>query len=126
MWGDEGHRAGFCLYKMGCKGPATFQNCPNIGWNENTNWPIGCGHPCIGCAEPAFWDTMTPFYQHLKGVPGFDAATSIDRIGAYATAGVGVAFAGHGLVQIGKRAIDKRRAAKPAEPAAEPKKDGEP
>ena len=27
-WGDEGHRAGYCLYKMGCKGPVTFQNCP--------------------------------------------------------------------------------------------------
>jgi len=21
------------------------------------------GHPCIGCSEPDFWDTMTPFYQ---------------------------------------------------------------
>ena len=27
-WGDEGHRTGYCLYKMGCKGPVTFQNCP--------------------------------------------------------------------------------------------------
>src|SRR5512145_1349221 len=32
-WGDEGHRAGYCLYKMGCKGPAAFQNCPNVKWN---------------------------------------------------------------------------------------------
>jgi hydrogenase small subunit len=47
-WGDEGHRLGFCLYKVGCKGPVTFQNCPNIRWNEGTSWPIGCGHPCIG------------------------------------------------------------------------------
>jgi len=60
-WGDAGHREGYCLYKMGCKGPATFHNCPNVGWNENTNWPIGCGHPCIGCSEPEFWDRMTPF-----------------------------------------------------------------
>ena len=33
-WGDEGHRTGYCLYKMGCKGPVTFQNCPNVRWNE--------------------------------------------------------------------------------------------
>ena len=112
QWGDEGHRAGFCLYKMGCKGPATFQNCPNVGWTDNTNWPIGCGHPCIGCAEPAFWDRMTPFYQHLKCVPGFNAATSIDRIGAVATGAVAAAFAAHGLVQIGKRRHDKRKAEK--------------
>lgn len=99
-WGDEGHRAGHCLYKMGCKGPATFQNCPHVKWNGGTNWPIGCGHPCIGCAEPNFWDTMTPFYQHLTGVPGFGAASNIDKIGVLATAGVAAAFAGHGLVQI--------------------------
>ena len=63
LWGDDGHRAGYCLYKMGCKGPVTFQNCPNVRWNGGTNWPIGCGHPCIGCSEPAFWDRMTPFYR---------------------------------------------------------------
>ena len=124
-WGDAGHRDGFCLYKMGCKGPATFQNCPNVGWNGNTNWPIGCGHPCIGCAEPQFWDRMTPFYQHMSGVPGFDAATSIDRVGLYATTAVGTGLAAHTLVQITKRARDRR---KEQEAASSPdaKKDGEP
>jgi hydrogenase small subunit len=97
-WGDPGHRAGYCLYKMGCKGPVTFQNCPYVRWNEGTNWPIGCGHPCIGCAEPDFWDKMTPFYEHLQGVPGFDVGTSVDRVGLWATAGVGAAFAAHGVL----------------------------
>lgn len=102
-WGDEGHRTGYCLYKMGCKGPVTFQNCPNIGWNEGTNWPIGCGHPCIGCAEPEFWDKMTPFYSHLAGFPGFGLHSKLDRVGILATAGVAAAFAAHGFVQLGKR-----------------------
>ena len=102
-WGDEGHRTGYCLYKMGCKGPVTFQNCPNVRWNEGTNWPIGCGHPCIGCAEPDFWDRMTPFYQHLKGVPGFGVGSNVDRVGLLATAGVGAAFAAHGVVSIVQR-----------------------
>jgi hydrogenase small subunit len=137
-WGDEGHRAGFCLYKVGCKGPVTFQNCPNIGWNGNTSWPIGCGHPCIGCAEPYFWDRMTPFYSHLSGIPGFDDATSIDRVGLYATAAVGVGLGTHTLVQLGKRTMSKRRAehaageaapasgpGSPPEPAATPSKPGE-
>jgi hydrogenase small subunit len=106
-WGDAGHRAGYCLYKMGCKGPVAFQNCPNVRWNSGTNWPIGCGHPCIGCAEPRFWDTMTPFYQHLSGVPGFGIGSNVDRIGLLATLGVGAAFAGHGLIQIMKRAGEK-------------------
>jgi len=61
-FGDEGAAKGWCLYKMGCKGPSTYSNCPIIRWNQGTNWPIGAGHPCIGCTEPAFWDQMSPFY----------------------------------------------------------------
>jgi hydrogenase small subunit len=120
-WGDEGHRTGFCLYKLGCKGPVTFQNCPNVRWNEGTSWPIGCGHPCIGCAEPAFWDEMTPFYSHLSGIPGFGAAADIDRVGLLATAAVGAAMGGHALVQLGKRIVDRRRekaSAEAEDPAA--------
>lgn len=58
-WGDEGHRAGWCMYKMGCKGPMSSHNCPTVRYNEGTNWPIGAGHPCIGCSEPGFWDIPT-------------------------------------------------------------------
>jgi hydrogenase small subunit len=88
---------------MGCKGPVTFQNCPNVGWNGGTNWPIGCGHPCIGCAEPDFWDKMTPFYQHLPPVPGFGVGTPVDKVGLWATVGVGAAFAAHGVISLAKR-----------------------
>ncbi len=122
-WGDEGHRTGYCLYKMGCKGPVTSQNCPNVRWNGGTNWPIGCGHPCIGCAEPDFWDKMTPFYTHLSGIPGYDDAANLDTYGALAVAGVGAAFIGHGLVQISKRRLLKNKEAKPA--AAPEKKEGD-
>lgn len=55
-WGDEGHRKGWCLYKMGCKGPVTYHNCPSVRWNDGTNWPVGSGHGCIGCSEPGFWE----------------------------------------------------------------------
>jgi hypothetical protein len=50
---------------------------------------------------------MTPFYQHLAGVPGFGAASNIDTIGSLAVLGVGAAFAGHGLIQVMKRVGDK-------------------
>jgi len=122
-WGDEAHRNGECLFKMGCKGPATYQNCPVVRWNEGTNWPIGCGHPCIGCAEPDFWDRMTPFYRHLKGVPGFDVASSVDKVGIALTAAVGTAFAGHGLIQIGMRKRDAmKKETKETKEAPAPKK----
>jgi hydrogenase small subunit len=52
-FGDEGHRKGYCLYKLGCKGPETYANCSTIGFGDvgGSNWPVGCGHPCIGCTE---------------------------------------------------------------------------
>ncbi len=52
-FGDEGHRQGFCLYKLGCKGPETYANCPSILFGDagTGTWPVGCGHPCIGCTE---------------------------------------------------------------------------
>lgn len=60
---SEEARKGWCLYEVGCKGPETYNNCPKVLFNA-TNWPVGAGHPCIGCSEPNFWDDMTPFYQN--------------------------------------------------------------
>jgi hydrogenase small subunit len=51
-FGDEGHRLGWCLYKTGCKGPATHASCSTLHFGEVTDaWPIGLGHPCFGCTE---------------------------------------------------------------------------
>jgi hydrogenase small subunit len=108
-WGDEGHRVGYCLYKMGCKGPVTYQNCPDIGWNENTNWPIGCGHPCVGCAEPDFWDRMTPFYEHIDTIGAGCTSADLDTVGLWATIGVAAAFGAHGATAISKRWMQQRR-----------------
>lgn len=66
-WGDEGHKRGWCLFKMGCRGPRSHHNCPQVKWNDGTNWPIGAGHGCVGCVEPHFWDQMSPFYVPLPG-----------------------------------------------------------
>ncbi len=53
QFGDEGHRSGWCLYKLGCKGPETYGNCPSILFGDvgTGSWPVGTGHPCIGCTE---------------------------------------------------------------------------
>lgn len=95
-WGDDAHRKGFCLYKMGCKGPATFHNCPTQRFNEKTSWPVAAGHGCVGCSEPDFWDT-SPLYRRLPNVPGFGIEHNADKIGMAFTAGVAGAFALHGL-----------------------------
>ncbi len=96
-FGDAGARQGWCLYKMGCKGPETFHNCPTVRYNEGTSWPVMAGHGCIGCSEPQFWDTMTPFYRRLPNVPGFGVEATADQIGLGLAAATAVAFGAHGV-----------------------------
>ena len=64
QFGDEGHRQGWCLYHLGCKGPETYANCPTLGFGDagENNWPVGCGHPCIGCTEKGVGFTK-PIHQ---------------------------------------------------------------
>ncbi len=96
-FGDEGHRRGFCLYKLGCKGPETFHNCPTARYNEGQSWPVMAGHGCIGCSEPAFWDTMSPFYRRLPKVPGFPIEATAERIGIGLAAVTAAAFGAHAV-----------------------------
>ena len=104
---DDAARRGWCLYHMGCKGPATFSPCPIFMWNGHTNFPIGAGHPCIGCTERHFWDTMSPFYTRLPDVYGVGVEKFADTLGAAlavgAVAGVAAHAAATGIHQIQSR-----------------------
>ena len=66
-FGDAGHRQGYCLYKLGCKGPETYANCSTLGFGDagENNWPVGCGHPCIGCTEKGV-GFQKPIHQVAK------------------------------------------------------------
>lgn len=77
-----------CLYKLGCKGPVTFAPCGINKWNGHVSW---CVHnaPCQGCAEPGFWDKLTPFYNQLRTYAGFPAETIGIALGAATVVGLG-------------------------------------
>ncbi|HUI75506.1 MAG TPA: hydrogenase small subunit [Candidatus Acidoferrum sp.] len=96
-WGDEGHRRGWCLYKMGCKGPQATFNCPNVRWNDQTSWPVKAGHGCLACASHRFWDTKSPFYERLPQVPGFGVDVPAGEIGLVLTGAVAGATILHGI-----------------------------
>ena len=66
-FGDEHCADSWCWFKMGCKGPVTYAPCPVTRWNGHQSWCIKAG-PCIGCSEPAFWDTMAPFYSPVPNI----------------------------------------------------------
>ena len=62
VFGDEGHRSGHCLYRLGCKGPVTHASCSTRHYNEVVDaWPIGVGAPCFGCTEQFVGYTIPAF-----------------------------------------------------------------
>lgn len=93
---DENARKGYCLYKVGCKGPVTYNACAVTKWNEGTSYPIQSGHGCIGCSEDGFWD-MGPIYQHLKDFPGGNIESTADKIGTIATVGAVAGVTAHAI-----------------------------
>lgn len=106
-WDDEKARKGYCLYKMGCRGPVTYNACSVTKWNEGTSYPIQSGHGCIGCSENGFWDNG-PFYQHLASFPGFGIETTADNIGTAVGIGAVAGVAAHAITtNIRKRKLIK-------------------
>jgi len=118
---DENARRGFCLYKVGCRGPVTYNACGVTRWNNGVSFPIQSGHGCIGCSEANFWDNG-PFYQHLPSFPGFGIETTADTVGVVAGAVTAAGIAAHAVsTNIRKRRTIKEgieQSARPAAPAA--------
>ncbi|WP_142848346.1 hydrogenase small subunit [Telmatospirillum sp. J64-1] len=102
-WDDEGARKGYCLYKMGCKGPTTYNACSTTRWNEGVSFPIQSGHGCIGCSEDGFWDKGS-FYERLTDIKQFGIEANADKIGMTAAGVAGAAIATHAALSAVKRA----------------------
>ncbi len=111
-WGDAGHAKGWCLYRMGCKGPVATYNCPTVRWNDQTSWPVKGGHGCIACASHRFWDTASPFYQRLPSVPGFGADITAGNVGLGIVGVVAAATAVHAAGSLVRGAVRGGRAQK--------------
>jgi len=86
---DEGAKKGWCLYKLGCKGPTTYNACATAKWNNGTSFPIEAGHPCLGCSEPDFWDGGG-FYKALSIPTENISETAVYTAAGAVAAGVAV------------------------------------
>ena len=94
---DEGAKKGWCLFKLGCRGPTTYNACATTKWNNGTSFPIEAGHPCLGCSEPDFWDGGG-FYKALS-MPTED----LSKTAVYTVAGAAAAGAVIGALNRGKK-----------------------
>jgi hydrogenase small subunit len=93
---DENAQKGYCLYKVGCKGPSTYNACGVTKWNGGTSFPIQSGHPCIGCSEENFWDNGR-FYERGSAFAGFGIESDADTVGKIALGVTGAALVGHAI-----------------------------
>ena len=99
---DEGARAGWCLYEVGCKGPVTYNACATTKWNGGVSFPIQSGHGCLGCSEPDFWD-KGGFYVPLSG----SAGPTAKLVGGAAIAGAVAGLAAAAVARHRKSSLNK-------------------
>ena len=105
-FGDEGHKKGWCLFKLGCKGPVTYANCSVAKFNDVGAWPIGIGHPCVGCTEKgvAFFMPIEEKVDVHKVTPPDTYAPIAVKRGKVSVPGIALASATLGAV-IGGAAV---------------------
>lgn len=100
---DENARKGYCLYKVGCKGPSTYNACGVMKWNGGTSFPIQSGHGCIGCSEENYWDNGR-LYDRASSFAGFGIEADADTVGKIALGATGIAIAAHAVAtNLGKK-----------------------
>lgn len=141
QFGDDGHRHGWCLYKLGCKGPDTHAGCSVRMFNETPDvWPIGIGAPCVGCTEkgiafniPIFQQAsvhnITPpdTYPPVNLSQGRPANLATGAAGLIVGAGIGAAWAAAQRFKSSQEAAAERsqelpKELKPASEGPEPPK----
>lgn len=105
---DAGAKRGYCLYKLGCKGPTTYNACAALKWERGLSYPVQSGHPCLGCSEPGFWDAggfyrgqSAPTLKPEAGAAGIAAAAGL-AVGAVLT-GVNAAGKGRAVGNLAKK-----------------------
>ncbi|RIB86957.1 [Ni/Fe] hydrogenase small subunit, partial [Escherichia coli] len=91
-------------YKMGCKGPTTYNACSSTRWNDGVSFPIQSGHGCLGCAENGFWDRGS-FYSRVVDIPQMGTHSTADTVGLTALGVVAAAVGVHAAAS----AVDQRR-----------------
>lgn len=98
-FGSEEEAKGYCLYKVGCKGPQTFTQCPVTRWNRSVSWCVNSGAPCIGCGGLNWVDNNAPFFKRLSSMNWGGSVGNVQpgTVGAIGGAVVAAGLVAHGF-----------------------------
>lgn len=94
---DDNAKKGYCLYKVGCKGPSTYNACGVTKWNNGVSFPIQSGYGCFGCSEENYWDNGR-IYERASAFPGFGIEATADQVGKVALGVTAVALGAHAVM----------------------------
>lgn len=100
-----------CLFKLGCKGPRSYGECPKRLWNNGVNMCTLGGVPCRACVEPAFPDSpLSPFYD-WEPIEPTTPGPPVDPmiVAGAATAAVAAGAGAYVLQRRGKRKAQARK-----------------
>ena len=98
-FGSPEEAMGYCLYKVGCKGPQTYTQCPITRWNRSVSWCVNSGAPCIGCGGLNWVDNNAPFFARLSSMQMGDSLGNVQpgSVGAVVGGVAAAALIAHGL-----------------------------
>lgn len=98
-FGSEEEAKGYCLYKVGCKGPQTYTQCPVTRWNRSVSWCVNSGAPCIGCGGLNWVDNNAPFFKRLSSMQMGGSLGNVQpgSVGAVVGGVAAAALVAHGL-----------------------------
>jgi hydrogenase small subunit len=104
---DENAKKGYCLYKVGCKGPSTYSGCGIMKWNNGVSNPVQSGHGCFGCSEDNYWDNG-PLYERDTVFAGFGIESDADTLGKIALGATALGIGAHAIAtNISKKKLVK-------------------
>ena len=86
-WDDENARKGYCLYKMGCRGPVDLQRLRRHALEQRRQLPDPVAATAASAAAKRTSGTTARSTSHLANFPGFGIETTADKVGV--AAGVG-------------------------------------
>jgi hydrogenase small subunit len=117
---DIGSKAGWCLYKVGCRGPEAYNSCGNMRWWNGMSYPIQSGAPCVACAANNFWDN-DPFYERLPNIPIPNTIANADKVGAVLAGVTTAGVVAHGVASYFQHKMHESKAEKSQEATEENK-----
>ena len=74
---DENAKRGYCLYKVGCRGPVTYNACGVMRWNNGVSYPIQFTVGVSACNTACSGDALS---TTVAGSPGFACAAMSSKV----------------------------------------------